>query len=713
MPYTFLLEKSRTPIYQRIIEGFQAALVQLGHAVMLVDANSFESDEKYLSYIQKQSIDYCLIPNPMGFLAQYLESRAAFLFELIDVPLIFVHHDHCLSHLYHFERIQRQIQAFQNVKHRSCHFCLEYHNFLDLSSLGLRAYSLPHASEFARQEMPADSPAGNPAGNPVDSLAGSPADSEAAYEVSFVGHVLPSLGDELTELPHSHRLRSDFWQRLVHFDYQAETSARQFATEFSPDQTEAGLFAAKSFYLSLLHSHSQHFRGEVIRRIHTGNVAIVGGDPAYLHGFDSNRKLIKDNVKYYPPTVNYSETQNIYRHSKINLNITSLQFDQAVINRVIDIGAAGGFVLTDRKLDLEKLTSVAHEISYRSIEELNAKIAYYLHPDHQQERQEIAHVLHHDIQKHCTYPTVVEFMLSKLDASSPENPKPLRIDLGCGPWKAEGFIGVDIAPGVGVDVVADLTQRFPFATSSVDVVRAYDVVEHLVDRIHTMNEIWRVCKPNGIVDIRVPSTDGRGAFQDPTHVSFWNIHSFRYYCVEFPNYLQLCHSYGFQGAFRILSLSEAASEEQVIHVRAVLAAIKPGAPDWVAQFKLRPVNWLVCPNWDAAEDQLFSALLDLLRGLLVRSDKTQITLLLEAGTADPEAIDAAITGVLMELMAEGIDLDETIEISILADFDPQQWQTLLPYVSARILFPLENPAVSAAIASLPVIPFAELAAQED
>jgi hypothetical protein len=33
----------------------------------------------------------------------------------------------------------------------------------------------------------------------------------------------------------------------------------------------------------------------------------------------------------------------------------------------------------------------------------------------------------------------------------------------------------------------------------------------------------------GKLDILVPSTDGRGAFQDPTHVSFWNINSFYYY----------------------------------------------------------------------------------------------------------------------------------------------------------------------------------------
>jgi hypothetical protein len=44
-----------------------------------------------------------------------------------------------------------------------------------------------------------------------------------------------------------------------------------------------------------------------------------------------------------------------------------------------------------------------------------------------------------------------------------------------------------------------------------------------------MREIHRVLAHGGWAMIEVPSTDGRGAFQDPTHVSFWNEHSFWYY----------------------------------------------------------------------------------------------------------------------------------------------------------------------------------------
>jgi hypothetical protein len=44
-----------------------------------------------------------------------------------------------------------------------------------------------------------------------------------------------------------------------------------------------------------------------------------------------------------------------------------------------------------------------------------------------------------------------------------------------------------------------------------------------------MNEAFRVLAPGGWLLIEVPSTDGRGAFQDPTHVSFWNENSIWYY----------------------------------------------------------------------------------------------------------------------------------------------------------------------------------------
>ena len=85
------------------------------------------------------------------------------------------------------------------------------------------------------------------------------------------------------------------------------------------------------------------------------------------------------------------------------------------------------------------------------------------------------------------------------NSNSSASSKLIRVDLGCGSYKAEGFIGVDVAAVENVDVIADLNSHFPFPDNSVDLVKAHNIIEHLPDRIHTMNEIWRILKPDGKV----------------------------------------------------------------------------------------------------------------------------------------------------------------------------------------------------------------------
>jgi len=105
----------------------------------------------------------------------------------------------------------------------------------------------------------------------------------------------------------------------------------------------------------------------------------------------------------------------------------------------------------------------------------------------------------------------------------------MNVELGCGSSKPDGYVGVDIRPFPGVDVVADLTAGWPFKSSSLDSVRASHIFEHLPEPLHTMNELYRCLKPGSTAEIDVPSSNGMGAFQDPTHKSFWNVNSFIYY----------------------------------------------------------------------------------------------------------------------------------------------------------------------------------------
>lgn len=105
-----------------------------------------------------------------------------------------------------------------------------------------------------------------------------------------------------------------------------------------------------------------------------------------------------------------------------------------------------------------------------------------------------------------------------------------KIEVGGRMAAKDGYETVDL---VDADINCDLNGRWPFEDSSVGVIRAMDVFEHLYNPIDTMKEVSRVLAPGGYLICQVPSTDGRGAFQDPTHVSFWNENSFYYYTKEY------------------------------------------------------------------------------------------------------------------------------------------------------------------------------------
>jgi hypothetical protein len=127
----------------------------------------------------------------------------------------------------------------------------------------------------------------------------------------------------------------------------------------------------------------------------------------------------------------------------------------------------------------------------------------------------------------------------------------MKLNLGCCDSLLPDHVNVDCVPGAGVEVV-DLRLPWPWPESSVESVRAFDIIEHLPDKIHTMNELWRVLRPGGAVEIAVPTTDGPGAFQDPTHVSFWNRRSFLYYEAGNPYRDRFAEQYGIRARFRVL-----------------------------------------------------------------------------------------------------------------------------------------------------------------
>jgi SAM-dependent methyltransferase len=148
----------------------------------------------------------------------------------------------------------------------------------------------------------------------------------------------------------------------------------------------------------------------------------------------------------------------------------------------------------------------------------------------------------------------------------------IKLNLGCCDNLLEGFINVDLIEPA--DTFADLNMWWPWPTDSVTEIVAHDILEHLDDKIHSMNEAWRVLKPGGLLSLRVPTTDGRGAFQDPTHRSYWTPHDLLYYVSGCPERERFSKHYGISACFAIVSAGHREVTNEVWYLAAVLEALK-------------------------------------------------------------------------------------------------------------------------------------------
>ena len=153
-----------------------------------------------------------------------------------------------------------------------------------------------------------------------------------------------------------------------------------------------------------------------------------------------------------------------------------------------------------------------------------------------------------------------------------------KVDLCGGIDCPAGYLALDKNINEGINgLVCDLDNIWPIKDSSVGLLRANDSLEHLKDSIHTFNEAYRVLAPGGFFMISVPSTNGKGAFCDPTHVSYFNNLSFRYYTnKQFARYIP-----EFKGKFQVSRIiewhpSEWHKQENVPYIDAQLFAVKDG-----------------------------------------------------------------------------------------------------------------------------------------
>jgi SAM-dependent methyltransferase len=92
------------------------------------------------------------------------------------------------------------------------------------------------------------------------------------------------------------------------------------------------------------------------------------------------------------------------------------------------------------------------------------------------------------------------------------------VDLGCGPRKRPGALGVDRHLYPGVDVLCDLDEvPWPLALDQFDEVYASHVIEHVSFIPDFMREIHRISRHGALVHIVTPHFSSLDSWRDPTH----------------------------------------------------------------------------------------------------------------------------------------------------------------------------------------------------
>jgi predicted SAM-dependent methyltransferase len=106
----------------------------------------------------------------------------------------------------------------------------------------------------------------------------------------------------------------------------------------------------------------------------------------------------------------------------------------------------------------------------------------------------------------------------------------MKIDIGCGALKKEGFIGIDILELPEVDIVHDLNVfPYPIRENEVTEIWMDQVLEHLNDPLKVIEELYRICQNEASITICVPYFRSFYATIDPTHKNFFGISWFRYF----------------------------------------------------------------------------------------------------------------------------------------------------------------------------------------
>jgi len=171
----------------------------------------------------------------------------------------------------------------------------------------------------------------------------------------------------------------------------------------------------------------------------------------------------------------------------------------------------------------------------------------------------------------------------------------LRLNLGSGGRPLPGFYNLDHLPLPGVDILADLNEPFAeLPDDSVDEVYCRHTLEHVTRFLELLTELHRVTRPQGRIEVIVPHFSNPYYYSDPTHVRFFGLYTFFYFCDEGDQPLRKVPSFYLPQRFRVESITCRLLKASVLDrlLRVVWEPLINRNLRWLDWYERRLCRWL-------------------------------------------------------------------------------------------------------------------------
>lgn len=239
---------------------------------------------------------------------------------------------------------------------------------------------------------------------------GSP-DARLRAAVSFVGNSMVfKVGGRLNKCALPAALLRGYKTTAAAFGASTERSARQFVLSCPHLATayEAlpSLEDQLAFETLLTWEATRQYRAQCVQQLLHFNPLIVGD-----RGWELLFRNKPEAWRLHPEVSYYNDLPRFYPASTINFNCTSKQMKGAVNQRLFDVPAAGGFVLTDLREQMSELFEPGQEvICYNDPQEVPDLVRHYL--SHPKERTAIVQAARKRVLAEHTWAHRVERMVS-------------------------------------------------------------------------------------------------------------------------------------------------------------------------------------------------------------------------------------------------------------------------------------------------------------